>query len=115
MHDRRTPDMVNGKWKTVRPNMVRFCRVYNNVMRSLQESGVGDEDYYNRALLDYEAETEVPFKLRHCWEVLKCSPKWMKIKVLKFLAKSGEGSGKRYKTSGSSSFNTESGEANIKT
>ncbi|GKB78538.1 hypothetical protein Tco_0945433 [Tanacetum coccineum] len=59
-------------------------------MRSLQESGVGDEDYYNRALLDYEAETEVPFKLRHCWEVLKCSPKWMKIKVLKFLAKSGE-------------------------
>ncbi|GKE04004.1 hypothetical protein Tco_1396022 [Tanacetum coccineum] len=39
------------------------------------ESGVGDEDYYNRSLLDYEAETEVPFKLRHCWEVLKCSPK----------------------------------------
>ncbi|GJW91588.1 hypothetical protein Tco_0169141 [Tanacetum coccineum] len=49
----------------------------------LQESGSGDQDYYNRALLNYEAETGVP-----------------------------EGSGKRYKTY-ASSFNTESGEAGI--
>nr|GEW35690.1 ribonuclease H-like domain-containing protein [Tanacetum cinerariifolium] len=46
-------------------------------MRRAQESRTGDEDYFNRALLDYEAETGVPFKLRHCWEVLKGSPKWM--------------------------------------
>ncbi|GJW88098.1 hypothetical protein Tco_0163438 [Tanacetum coccineum] len=39
--------------------------------------------------------------------------KWTETKVPKFLAKSVEGSGKRYKTSGSSSFNTESGEASI--
>ncbi|GJU45140.1 hypothetical protein Tco_1202406 [Tanacetum coccineum] len=113
MYGRRTYDMVNGKWKTVRPNVVRFCGVYSSIMRRLQESGAGDEDYYNRLLLDYEAETGVPFKLRHCWEVLKGSPKWMETKVLKFLAKSGEGSGKRYKKSGSSSFNTESGKASI--
>ncbi|GKE44780.1 hypothetical protein Tco_1472064 [Tanacetum coccineum] len=68
------------------------------------------EDYYNRALLDYEAETGVPFKLRHWWEVFKGSQKWMESEVPKFLAKSGEGSDKRYKTSGSSSFNIESGE-----
>ncbi|GKE33465.1 hypothetical protein Tco_1452787 [Tanacetum coccineum] len=29
----RTYDMVNGKWKTVRPNVARFCGVYANVMR----------------------------------------------------------------------------------
>ncbi|GKA64822.1 hypothetical protein Tco_0764529, partial [Tanacetum coccineum] len=40
------------------------------------------------------------------------SPKWMQSEVPKFSAKSREGS-KRYKTSWSSSFNTESGEASI--
>ncbi|GKA38640.1 hypothetical protein Tco_0731191 [Tanacetum coccineum] len=84
MYGRQTYDMVYGKWKTVRPYMVRFCGVCGNVMRMAQDSGAGDEDYYNRALLDYEAETG-----------------------------SGEGSDNRYKTFGSSSFNIESGEASI--
>nr|GEW38546.1 hypothetical protein [Tanacetum cinerariifolium] len=30
-YGRRTYDMVNIKWKTVRPDMVRFCGVYGNV------------------------------------------------------------------------------------
>ncbi|GKE63628.1 zinc finger BED domain-containing protein RICESLEEPER 2-like protein, partial [Tanacetum coccineum] len=60
----------------------------------------------------YEAETVTTFKLRHCWEILKGSPKWMQSEVPKFVGKSAEGS-KRYKTSGSSSFNIESGEASI--
>ncbi|GJS80502.1 hypothetical protein Tco_0730383 [Tanacetum coccineum] len=54
------------------------------------ESGARDEDYYNRALLDYEAEIRVPSKLRHYWEVLKASPKWIQSEVPKFLAKLGE-------------------------
>ncbi|GKA33297.1 RNA-directed DNA polymerase, eukaryota, partial [Tanacetum coccineum] len=63
-------------------------------------------------IIDYEAETGTTFKLRHCWEILKGSLKWMQSEVPKFAAKSGEGS-KRYKTSGSSSFNTDSEEASI--
>ncbi|GJX57120.1 putative ribonuclease H-like domain-containing protein [Tanacetum coccineum] len=43
------------------------------------ESGARDEDYFNKALLDYEAEFGVPFTLHHCWEVLKYSPKWLMI------------------------------------
>ncbi|GJR86513.1 hypothetical protein Tco_0210524 [Tanacetum coccineum] len=54
-YDRRTYDMVNGKWKTMRPSVVRFCGVYGNIMRRLQESGAFDEDYYARALVNYEA------------------------------------------------------------
>ncbi|GJU86321.1 putative reverse transcriptase domain-containing protein [Tanacetum coccineum] len=111
-YGRRTYDMVNGKWKMVRPAVVRFCGVYGNVMRRLQEDGASDEDYYVRALVDYETETVTTFKLRHCWDILKGSPKWMQSEVPKFSAKSREGS-KRYKTSWSSSFNTESGEASI--
>ncbi|GJS39396.1 hypothetical protein Tco_0564439 [Tanacetum coccineum] len=37
--DRRTYDMVVGKWKVVRPAVVRFCGIYSNVMRMAQESG----------------------------------------------------------------------------
>ncbi|GKC73473.1 hypothetical protein Tco_1119356 [Tanacetum coccineum] len=55
--------------------------------KPLQESGASNEDYYARELVEYGAETETTFKLRHC--------------------------SKRYKSSGSSSFKTESGEASI--
>ncbi|GKE34658.1 hypothetical protein Tco_1453980, partial [Tanacetum coccineum] len=33
MSGRQTYDMVNEKWKTVHLNVVRFCGVYDNVMR----------------------------------------------------------------------------------
>ncbi|GJR85362.1 zinc finger BED domain-containing protein RICESLEEPER 2-like protein [Tanacetum coccineum] len=82
-------------------------------MRRLKESGAGEGDYFNKALLDYEAETGVSFQLRHCWEVFKGRPKWMETEVPKFSAKSEEGSDKRYKTYGSSSFNTECVEVSI--
>nr|GEX61573.1 hypothetical protein [Tanacetum cinerariifolium] len=68
---RRTYDMVVGKCKTVRPAMVRFCEVYGNVMRMAQQSGTGDENYVKRAMIHYQDETGVPFKFRHCWDVLK--------------------------------------------
>nr|GEZ94838.1 hypothetical protein [Tanacetum cinerariifolium]GEZ97119.1 hypothetical protein [Tanacetum cinerariifolium]GFA03984.1 hypothetical protein [Tanacetum cinerariifolium] len=53
--------------------------------KQLKESGASDEDYYARALVDYEVETETTFKLRS----------------------------KRYKSSGSSSFNIEFVKASI--
>nr|GFA35983.1 hypothetical protein [Tanacetum cinerariifolium] len=80
-------------------------------MRMAQESGAGDKDYVQRAMIHYEVETEIPFKLRHCWEVLKDHPKWQEIALPKILT--GFGGSKRHKSSGSSSFNTESGKASI--
>nr|GEZ81317.1 hypothetical protein [Tanacetum cinerariifolium] len=80
-------------------------------MHKAHESGARDEDYYNRALLDYEAEHGMQFTHLHCWEVLKGSPKWMETEVPKFL--SNPQACKRYKTSGSSSFDTEFGDASI--
>ncbi|GJR17031.1 hypothetical protein Tco_0965558 [Tanacetum coccineum] len=52
--------------------------------QTLKESGASDAYYYARVIMDYEAETGTTFKLRHCWEILKDSPKWMQ--------KSGEAS-----------------------
>ncbi|GJT69953.1 hypothetical protein Tco_1029239 [Tanacetum coccineum] len=42
--------------------------MHANVMRMASISGVGDEDYFAKALLDYEAEYGVPFTLRHYYE-----------------------------------------------
>nr|GEY11745.1 hypothetical protein [Tanacetum cinerariifolium] len=76
--DLRTYDMVNKKWKTVRPNVDRYCGVYA-IMRRAQLSGAVDEDYYAMALLDYEVEHGMTFTLPS----------------------------KRHNTFGSNSFNTE--------
>ncbi|GKB31739.1 gamma-glutamyltranspeptidase 1 [Tanacetum coccineum] len=77
-----------------------------------QESGVGDTDYVQREMIHYEIETGLPFKLRHCWEILIDHPKWQEIAIPNFNTGS-EGGSKRHKSSGSSSFSTESGKASI--
>ncbi|GKC54014.1 hypothetical protein Tco_1076759, partial [Tanacetum coccineum] len=69
----RTYDMVCEKWKTVRPTVIRFCGVHDNVMRMAKDSGAGDKDYLQRAMIHYQAETRLPFKFRQCWDVLKDS------------------------------------------
>ncbi|GKB35678.1 hypothetical protein Tco_0880620 [Tanacetum coccineum] len=89
-YDPRTYDIVCGKWKTVRPAVIRFCEVYGNVMRMSKESGASGEDYINRALIHYQGEIGNTFKYRHCWEVLKDSPKWTEQELLKFATDSGE-------------------------
>ncbi|GJQ98549.1 hypothetical protein Tco_0009688 [Tanacetum coccineum] len=35
----RTYDMVLGKWKTIRPSVVRFCGIYNNIMCNTPKLG----------------------------------------------------------------------------
>ncbi|GJZ15240.1 gamma-glutamyltranspeptidase 1 [Tanacetum coccineum] len=97
---------------TVHPFVVRFCGIYNNIMRMGPESGAGDAYYVQRAMIHYEIDTGLPFKLRHCWEILKDHPKWQEIAIPRFNTLS-EGGSKRHKSTGSSSFNTESGEASI--
>ncbi|GJZ98950.1 hypothetical protein Tco_0671501 [Tanacetum coccineum] len=109
---RRTYDMVVGKWKVVRPAVVQFCGIYSNVMRMAQESGAGDEDYIQKPMIHYEAECGLLFKFHHCWEVLKDSPKFQEIAFPNF-NQASHGSSKRHKSSGSSSFNAESGDAII--
>ncbi|GKD71714.1 hypothetical protein Tco_1325804 [Tanacetum coccineum] len=75
----------NSKSKPTRGHQKRM--VQNEDAPRAQESGERNEDYFNRTLFDYEAERGMQFTLRH--------------------------SSKRYKTSGSSSFNKESGDASI--
>nr|GFA07952.1 hypothetical protein [Tanacetum cinerariifolium] len=58
-------DMVNRKWKTLRPNVTRFLGVHANVMRQAQTSGAKDEDYFATTLLDYEAKRGKKYAKRY--------------------------------------------------
>ncbi|GKD64431.1 hypothetical protein Tco_1306539 [Tanacetum coccineum] len=76
------------------------------------ESGDGDEDYIQKAMIHYQAQTGLPFKFRHYRDVLKDNPKFTDI-AFPNLSQWSQGSNKRHNSSGSSSFNTESEDANI--
>ncbi|GJZ22472.1 glutathione S-transferase T3-like protein [Tanacetum coccineum] len=108
-------------WRSVSENKERgnamkkdgfWVEILDNVMRMAQESGAGDEDYIQKAMIHYQAECGLPFKFRHCWEVLKDSPKFQEIAFPNF-DQGSQGSSKRHKSSGSNSFNAESGDASI--
>ncbi|GKD22017.1 hypothetical protein Tco_1223720 [Tanacetum coccineum] len=83
-YGRRTKDAMLGKWKMVRPSVIRCSGIYSNVMRMAQESGVEDEDYVQRTMIHDEIETGIPFKLHHRWEILKDRSKWQEIALPKF-------------------------------
>nr|GEW18550.1 hypothetical protein [Tanacetum cinerariifolium] len=50
---RRTYDMVNGKWKTVRSNVARFCGVHANVMRRAQSNHSFRVPYVDQEVLNF--------------------------------------------------------------
>ncbi|GJY68377.1 hypothetical protein Tco_0471359 [Tanacetum coccineum] len=85
--------------RLVCPAVIRFCGVYGNVMCMAHEGGTRDENYVQWEMIHYQAETGLPFKFRHCWDVLKDSPKWKEI-VLPNFNTGSKGGSKRHKSSG---------------
>ncbi|GJY09392.1 ALP1-like protein, partial [Tanacetum coccineum] len=73
-----------------------------NVKRMAQESGAGDEDYIQKAMIHYQAQCGLPFKFCHCWDVLKDRAKFQEIASPNF-NQGSQGSSKRQNSSGSSS------------
>nr|GEV30970.1 hypothetical protein [Tanacetum cinerariifolium] len=96
----------------MRPSVIRFCGIYNNIKRMGQESGAGDAYYVQKVMIHYEIDIGLPFKLLHCWETLKDRPKFQEIAIPNSNTWS-EGGSKRHKSFGSSSFNTKSRETSI--
>ncbi|GJR05187.1 hypothetical protein Tco_0528171 [Tanacetum coccineum] len=70
----------------------------------------GDGDYVEKAMVHYELETGLPFRLRHCWEILKDRPKWQEVALPNFATESG--GSKRHKAFGSSSDKARSARKN---
>ncbi|GJZ62157.1 transposon ty3-G gag-pol polyprotein [Tanacetum coccineum] len=79
---------------------LRQCVTYDAL-----RGGCRDEDYVQKAMIHYQAETGLPFKFRHCWDVLKDSPKFQEI-AFPNLNQGSRGSSKRHKSSGSRASST---------
>ncbi|GJS19710.1 hypothetical protein Tco_0448342 [Tanacetum coccineum] len=91
----------NSKHGNARKQDGFWCEVLEYIeSKPKQESGAGDEDYVQRAMIHYQTKTGIPFKFCHCWDVLKDSPKFKEIAFLNFNTGS-EGGSKRHKSSGS--------------
>ncbi|GJY93548.1 putative reverse transcriptase domain-containing protein [Tanacetum coccineum] len=102
----------NSKQGNSRKSSGFWCEVLSYIESKTGQYRKRIEDYVQKAMIHYQIDTGIPFKLRHCWEILKDHPKWQEIAIPTFNTWS-EGSSKRHKSTGSSSFNTESGEASI--
>ncbi|GKC92527.1 reverse transcriptase domain-containing protein [Tanacetum coccineum] len=85
-----------------------WCEVLVYIESKTKQEG----EWSRRRRLRSKGNDGVPFKFRHCLDVLKDSPKFQEIAFPNF-NQGSEGSSKRHKSSGSSSFNTESGDASI--
>nr|GEY31440.1 hypothetical protein [Tanacetum cinerariifolium] len=96
--------VVTSPSKTKKPTRARQKRTIQSddapQQIAKQESGASEEDYFEMALMDYQAEIKATFKYRHCWEIFKNSPEWMKTR---YAAKKKGSRGSR--ASGSSSMN----------
>ncbi|GKB93084.1 hypothetical protein Tco_0979221 [Tanacetum coccineum] len=68
-------------------------------------SGAGDKDYTQKTLLEYQVVYGISFTLLYVWAELKECWKWKEVEHPNFQAQRQE-KNKRYKSSGSSSFNT---------
>ncbi|GJY71479.1 glutathione S-transferase T3-like protein [Tanacetum coccineum] len=86
-----------------------WCEVLSYMESKTQHYG---RRTYDMVLGKWKMVRPLPFKLRHCWKILKDHPKWQEIAIPNFNIGS-EGGSKRHKSIGSRSFNTESGEASI--
>ncbi|GKB62323.1 hypothetical protein Tco_0918509 [Tanacetum coccineum] len=104
------PGRLHGQLR----NKLRWLKVGLPFLKTTRkESGAGDKDYINRAMIHYQIEIRLSFKYRYCWEVLKDSLKWKEIALLKFATELREGAGtkrellgkKGSKSSGSSTMN----------
>ncbi|GKA02811.1 RNA-directed DNA polymerase, eukaryota [Tanacetum coccineum] len=89
----------------------RWCRgSFDMVNEKRYDRGLS----FKERLTNYHVEYEVSFTLLHCWDVLKECDKWKSEEVPLFMQKREEKMNKRYKSIGSSSFNTrESGEGMV--
>ncbi|GKA94025.1 hypothetical protein Tco_0816011 [Tanacetum coccineum] len=90
---------------SVKGNVRKERGFWIEILKYMHERS-GAVDYLQRALTDYQAEYCVSFTILHCWEVLKESDKWSSGEVPLFMQEREDGKNKRYKLSGSSSFNT---------
>jgi len=72
----RTPDMISGKWTTIRTYVGKFTEIHNNNLSKPLPSGWNDENLYDFSCAEYKQDVKVDFNKKHLWEFLRHVTKW---------------------------------------
>lgn len=78
LYTTRSPESLHSHWRdTIQSNVAKFSSAFTKAT-SKKISGYNSEDYLREAQVIFVAEskTKKPFKLLHCWEILKTHSKW---------------------------------------
>ena len=78
MYTIRSQDSLHAHWRdNIQHNVSKFSSAFNKATSKVI-SGYSSNDYLRDAQVLYMAESKAkkPFKLMHCWEILKCHSKW---------------------------------------
>ncbi|XP_030950507.1 uncharacterized protein LOC115974340 isoform X2 [Quercus lobata] len=72
----RTPTSITSRWSTIQNSTEKFCG-YLAQVESMHQSGLNEHDKIGKAKRMYQESHKTPFQFDHCWNMLRCPPKWL--------------------------------------
>ncbi|XP_075633077.1 uncharacterized protein LOC142605542 isoform X3 [Castanea sativa] len=64
------------RWSTIQLGTDKFCG-YLDQVESMHQSGLNEHDMISKAKLMYQESHKTSFQFDHCWNMLRCQPKWL--------------------------------------
>ncbi|GLT72465.1 hypothetical protein SLA2020_443980 [Shorea laevis] len=71
----RSVNSITNRWSTIQVATNKFCACLCQIERK-PSSGLTEQDKIEQAKLLYHNNHGVTFNFEHCWNTLKCHPKW---------------------------------------
>ncbi|GMP25665.1 hypothetical protein CsSME_00002423 [Camellia sinensis var. sinensis] len=72
----RNQNSLMNRWSTIQLGTYKFCRYFAQI-ESTHQSGVTELEKIYKARLMYQEFQKTSFQFEHCWNVLRCEPKWL--------------------------------------
>ncbi|KAG6668083.1 hypothetical protein CIPAW_01G146900 [Carya illinoinensis] len=72
----RTIKSLIHQWSVIQKATNKFCAKLAQV-EGLNQSGMTDQDKFDKAKIMYQALEKCSFQFEHCWHLLKDQPKWI--------------------------------------
>lgn len=72
----RSPNSLMNRWSTIQLGTNKFCG-YLAKVESMHQSGLNEQDKIGKAKLMYQELHKTSFQFDHCWNMLRCNPKWL--------------------------------------
>ncbi|GLT54271.1 hypothetical protein SLA2020_274830 [Shorea laevis] len=71
----RSVNSITNRWSTIQVATKKFCACLSQIEQK-HPSGVIEQDKIEKAKLLYHNIHKASFNFKHCWNTLRCHPKW---------------------------------------